>query len=98
MKRHLILGNGGASITVAKTIRSVNASDKITIISKEGCCAYSPALVTYYLSGKINRNGVFMCDESFYQKHNIHPVFNTRPTGVDTKRKVVHIDGNEAFD
>ena len=66
MKKHLIVGNGGAAISAVRAVRSIRSDDEITIISKESSLAYSPALTIYYLSGSIRYRDMFICDSSFY--------------------------------
>lgn len=72
MKRHLILGNGGAAISAARAIRSASDDDEITIASKEDCPAYSPVLTPYFLSGSISYQAMFCCDEHFYREQGVN--------------------------
>jgi len=97
MKKHLIVGNGGAAISAARAIRAVSLDDEITIISKENCCAYSPVLITYYLGGRIGHEDMFICDESFYRRNKVNAALGIKATKVDTKLGRVYTDSNEAF-
>lgn len=97
MKKHLIVGNGGAAISAVRAIRAVNLDDEITIISKENCCAYSPVLATYYLGGRIGREDMFICDESFYRQNKVNTVLGRKAANVDTKLRRVYTDSDEAL-
>lgn len=85
MKRHVIIGNSGAAINAVQAIRSVNHEDKIILISKEDCLAYSPVLTTYYLSGRIPYDGMFICDEAFYREHEVETILGVKAVAVDPR-------------
>jgi NAD(P)H-nitrite reductase large subunit len=95
--KHLILGNGIAAISAVKALRSVNADDEITIVSREKYCAYSPVLTTYYLGGSIGRDDVFICDESFYRQNKINLVLGINPVKLDIELRKVYLDNNETL-
>ena len=61
MENYVIIGNSGAAINAVRAIRSINKKDKITLISKESCAAYSPVLITYYIDGIIPYEDLFFC-------------------------------------
>ena len=97
MKKHLIVGNGGAAINAVTALRSINFDDDITIIARESSPAYSPALTTYYLGGKISYEGMFMCDESFYRQNRANTLFGRKVVKVDTKLREVSTDSGEVL-
>ena len=96
MKKHLIVGNGGAAISAVRAIRRINSDDEITVISKESCCAYSPVCLTYYMRGSIGREDVFICEESLYRQNKVNIVLGRKATNVDTKLRRVYTYGGEA--
>ena len=67
----MILGNGPAAISAVQAIRSLTDEDTIVLVSKESCPAYSLPLTTYYISGRISYDGIFLCDEGFYRQHKV---------------------------
>ncbi len=67
----MILGNGPAAISAVRAIRSLTDEDAIVLVSKESCPAYSLPLTTYYISGRISYDGIFLCDEGFYRQHKV---------------------------
>ena len=74
MKRHVIIGNSHAATTAVEWLRKVSDSDEVVLISREDGSPYSPALTTYYLSGKMSYEQMFYLDYSFYKKHNVEPL------------------------
>ncbi|MEJ2731601.1 MAG: FAD/NAD(P)-binding oxidoreductase, partial [Deltaproteobacteria bacterium] len=66
-QRHLIIGNSAAALNAVKAIRENDSISPITVVSAENHYAYSPVLLTYYVSQKIKRSALFLADRSFYQ-------------------------------
>lgn len=100
MKRHVIIGNGGAGVSAAKAIRAVSCQDEITIISRESCPAYSPVLATHYLAGQISFDDIFFVDNEFYQRNEIRTLFGRRVISLDPEARLAGLDdgGSIAFD
>jgi NAD(P)H-nitrite reductase large subunit len=53
--RYVIIGHSAAALAAARAIRDNDTTDSITIIAAEESMAYSPVLLTYYIS-KIAKN------------------------------------------
>ncbi|MFH1140431.1 MAG: FAD-dependent oxidoreductase, partial [Chloroflexota bacterium] len=92
MKRHVIVGNSHAAISAVQAIRSVNSEDKVVLISREDCPAYSPMLTPCYLSGSMPYEGMFFCDEAFYQKNKVDTLLGKRVVRVTPKSKSVSLE------
>ncbi|MCF8067363.1 MAG: FAD-dependent oxidoreductase [Desulfobacterales bacterium] len=89
---YVIIGHSAASLTAAQAIRSNDASGDITIIAAEDNLAYSPVLLTYYISGKIGRNDLFLTDTAFYRKNNIKLLQGKRAEKLDTENRMVNLE------
>ena len=70
-QRHLIIGNGAAALSAVKAIREVDSASRITLVSAENHYAYSPVLLTYYVSQKIKRSALFLTDQRCYQQYGV---------------------------
>ena len=70
-KRHVIIGNSAAALSAVKAIRRRDKKGFITLVSAEKHYAYSPVLLPYYISKKINRNALFLTNKKFETKYNI---------------------------
>jgi phenylglyoxylate dehydrogenase epsilon subunit len=66
-KKHLIIGSGVAAIAAVRAIRSVNAEDSITLVTREDALPYSPAVVPYLLSGRTEESRIAIADETFLE-------------------------------
>ncbi len=94
MRRHVVIGNGGAAISAVRAIRSVTAEDEITLISQEDGPAYSPMLLPYYLAGHIRRRDLFICNQDFYRAHRVQELLGHRIIKVDTRNRTVLLEDN----
>lgn len=95
MKRHVIVGNGGAAISCIKAVRSLAVEDEITVISRESCPAYSPVLTTHYIAGTIAYQDMFLCDEAFYRRNNVNTLMGRKAVKVEPAcKKVLMEDGH----
>lgn len=61
---YVIIGGSAAGISAAETLRLADSGAEITIISREPDVAYSRCLCTYYISGRIARDDMFIRNAS----------------------------------
>lgn len=92
LKRHVIIGNGGAGVNAAKAIRCTSYEDDIIIISRESCRAYSPVLATHYLAGHISYDDIFFVDDGFYERNGIRTLLGRRVISIDPHARVVGLE------
>ena len=59
MSKYAIIGFGCAGYHAAKTLRQCCPDSQIDIYSKTGDAPANPMLTTYYVAGKIPREGQF---------------------------------------
>jgi len=90
--RQVIVGNSAAGLSAIKAIREVDQSCPITLISAESCDAYSPVLLTYYLSGRISREGLFIADSDSYKINKVKTIFGNKVIGLDPSKQTVYLE------
>ncbi len=84
---YVILGAGPAGVTAAETIRSVDKSGSITLVSGEPGPPYSRMALPYYIHGQIGEDGTYLRQiANHYERLNIS-YLNARAGGIDTKSK-----------
>jgi len=66
--KHLIIGNSAAGVAAAEEIRRLSPEAQITILDREGLPFYSRVLTTWFLGGKLEREGLFLRDREFYSR------------------------------
>ena len=91
VQRHVILGNSAAALSAIKAIRDNDSNSEITLISAENLYAYSPVLLTYYVSNKIKRKDIFLADQRFYQDYCVDLILGNKATGVDPDNQQVKL-------
>lgn len=92
MKRHVIVGNGGAAISAVEALRSTGSADQITLISGERSPACCPVLTTYFLSGVIPYDAMFYRDWGFYQRNDVRLVLGRPAAQLDVGAARVELD------
>ena len=94
----MIIGNSAAALNAIKAIRENDSKSPITLISAEPHYAYSPVLLTYYVSQKIKRPALFLTDQRFYEDHGVELILGNPATRVDPRNRQVHLAGNEKLE
>lgn len=88
---YVIIGNGATGIAAAETLRKLDSTGKITMITAERYQAYSKCLLSDYLSGGSSDNSLYFRDEDFYSRNGIQVLFNHRVKEIDFGRKCIKI-------
>jgi len=97
-QRHIIIGNSAAALNAIAAIRNNGSNWPITLISAEKHYAYSPVLLTYYLSKKISREETFLVGQDFYNDHEVDLVLGNRATKVDPDKQIVYLADGKKID
>lgn len=85
----VIIGNHAAGLTAAETLRELNKSCEITVISKEEVPPYSRCLIPYIVSGKKNIDNILFKPKDFYKKNSIDTLFGIEVVKVLTDKKEI---------
>lgn len=95
-KKHLIIGCGTAALSAAKKIRSLNRDDEIKLVTAEECLPYSPAALSYLLSGRLQENNLWAADDRQLRELGCDLVQGWEVTGLNADQSsVVYRDGGE---
>ena len=87
--RYVIIGNSAAGVSAVEGIRSVDKKGTITVISADPQVAYSPALTTYYISGKTKEKNIYLKDKNFYKDNNVQLKSASEAVTIDPKKRTV---------
>ena len=90
--RYVIIGHSAAALAAARAIRDNDTTGSITIIAAEKNMAYSPVLLTYYISKKIGRADLFLTDYEFYKKNNISLLQGKRAEEIDPGNQTIVLE------
>jgi len=91
--RYLIIGNGGAGLRAARTIRKRDPEGTITIVDDERYPCYYRMRLPDYISGWKERDTVFVVDEDFYAENGIEFMRETHVTAINPGEHEVVLDG-----
>lgn len=86
---YLIIGNGIAGVTAAETIRELDSSGTIAIVSHEPHVLYSRVLLPSYLKKRIPREKVFLRTLEDFTRRRIDCYTSERVVFADTARKQI---------
>ena len=93
--RHLIIGDGGAGITAAETIRGEDSAAAIGILTDDPNPAYFRAALTNFLLGELREDQIWAVPPDYYEAAHIHRVY-TRVTAVDSGNQRISLSSGSA--
>lgn len=93
--KYVIIGNGVSGMMAAETIRRLDVSGEIVIISDETGVPYCRPMISMVLEGAIPPDRLPIRKQSFYEDMKIEPVLGRRVSNIDVEQKTVQI-GNGA--
>lgn len=79
----VIIGNGIAGISSAKSIRQRNTNCEITIISAENYITYYRPQLTGLIGASVDENKIYIYNEQWYKDNNIQLKLNTKVNSVN---------------
>jgi NAD(P)H-nitrite reductase large subunit len=97
-KRHLIIGNSAAALSAIRASCENDPAGCITVVCSENYYAYSPVLLTYYVSQKINRSELFLAGQKFYQKNGVELILGNPAIKVDPQNQQVTLAGSNILE
>lgn len=87
----VIVGNGVAGITAARTLRERDRDLEIVVFSNEGYHYYSRPKLVDFLAGEADQGSLFFYPDDWYRDKGIEVHLNQRVASVDTARHIVEL-------
>lgn len=87
----VIIGNGPAAVSAAETVRGLDGTCEIVMISKETVPFYSPCPLAEYVEASVPRDHLFLRDGQFYRDLGITTLFGRPATAIDTQARRVTV-------
>jgi len=91
MTKYLIIGNGVAGTKAAITLRSMDPSGEITILSADAHPFYLRPILADFASGKVAEAGLAGKRPEFYAQNRLDLRLQVQVTGVDASGRRVHL-------
>ena len=95
--KYLIIGNGVAGITAAESIRKIDTSGEITVISEENIPYYSRIRLIEYLAGGATKEDIIIHGNDWHKNHDIHLILGSRVVSIVPEKSEVVTDKEERF-
>ena len=96
--KYVIIGNGGAGVRAARTIRERDGEGAITIVDPEPHRCYYRMRLPDYISGWRDLDSIYVVDEGFYTKHDIRFLTKERVTRVIPEKSIVVLESGSVLD
>jgi len=93
----LIIGNSAGGVAATESIREVDRSGTITIISDEPYPAYSRPLISEYLAKKRDLEGMLFRPADFYESNNVRVLLGCRVKHVNVDEHTVELTGGRSI-
>jgi len=88
-EKYLIIGDGIAGATAAKTIRENDENADIKVFTDDSEPLYNRIMLKTYMKGRLPKQYTRMHDKSWYEKRNIDLHLDTKVESVDVVLKLL---------
>ncbi len=96
-RRYVIVGDGAAGITAARTLREGDAAAEIALVSDDPNPAYFRAALTNYLLGELREEQIWATRPDFYERYQLRR-HRARCSALDTRHRRVVMSTGEAVE
>ena len=93
--KYLIIGNSAGGIGAAEAIRQIDKKGSLAIISDEPYPSYSRPLISKYLSGERDLDGMLYRPADFYSQNNITTMFGKKVNSLNLESHTADLDDNK---
>lgn len=90
--KYLIIGGSHAGLAALEEIRVHDAEGSLTIVNRENHLPYSPTALPYLISGKIQKEKIFLRDEAYFHTKGVTYIKGRSVTSLDTKTNTITLD------
>ncbi len=95
-RKHLIIGCGSAGLSALEQIRRLKSEDEIKVVSMEDSLPYSPTLLPYILSGKVDEANLPIRTDDYFNDMKAGFAKGKKVTQLlHDKKQVVYEDGEQ---
>lgn len=89
--RYLIIGNCAAGISTVETIRELDPTGQITVVSDENRPAYCRCLISNYLAGTHTEKDLLLREEDFYERNNVELLLGKKAVKLKPEERKVRL-------
>ncbi len=92
---YLIIGNSAGGIGAVEAIREIDSTGSIMVVSGESYPVYSRPLISEYVAGERDLNGIMYRPPDFYERMGIEVVFGKNAVSLNTAEKAVELEDRQ---
>lgn len=87
--KYVIIGASAAGLATAESIRRIDKSGDITVLTREEYLPYSRPSISYYLKGKVSESDMLLRKPNYYKSNSISIVTGADVKSIDVQNKTV---------
>ena len=91
----MIIGNGPAGLSAAKTLRRIAPMDQVAVVTGEGQPCYSKVLTSYYVGGKVPYDNMILSGCEGFCRDDYELLLGKKAVRVDPSAREVTLSGGE---
>jgi len=95
MVRYVILGSGPAGVFAAEAIRRRDVASPVVMVTQEGDIARSPVMLTYWIGGKVSREGIRFRDSPWDKMNRVDLRVCRKAVSLETSSQKVILEKGE---
>lgn len=96
--KHLIVGNGPAGISAARTLRKIAPEDQVVVLAEEAQPFYSKVLTSYFVGGKVPYENMLLANSEQFQDQGIQLRTGKQAVRVDAVAKELLLSDDERIE
>ncbi|HEX2987651.1 MAG TPA: FAD-dependent oxidoreductase, partial [Chloroflexota bacterium] len=93
--KHLIVGNGPAGISAARTLRRLAPGDQVALVAEESQPFYSKVLTSYFVGGKVPYENMLLSNAEGFQEKGIQLLMGKQAVRIDPATRELLLSGGE---
>jgi phenylglyoxylate dehydrogenase epsilon subunit len=95
--KYLIVGASHAGLSAVDAIRTQDREGSLTLVSQEKCFPYSPTILPYIVSGKVDPESIFLRDAAEFDGLAARFILGKKAMAVDAAAHAVTLDSGESI-
>jgi len=90
--KYVVIGNSAAGIATVEGIRKLDKEGSIAVISDEDMLAYCRCLTSYFIKGKVDKDGLLFRPKTFYDDFKVEPFLGKKAIKIDPDEQWVKLE------
>jgi phenylglyoxylate dehydrogenase epsilon subunit len=96
--KYLIVGSSHAGLSAIEAIRVQDTDGAMTLLTQEEHFPYSPTILPYVVSAKVNAGKVFLMDQAYMDRLAVKFKPSAKVVGVDPASRIVSLESGESLE